>query len=124
MCYVQGLINVIPMIPFCRTPAEGELVLQEMSNSGLVRGVNGLLVYMMCEIPSNVILADAFCQLFDGMSIGSNDLCQLTLGVDRDSTRLKALFDERSPAVTQMVSIIAVGQQFLSQNSHGFLWAY
>lgn len=98
-----GLTNVIPMIPFCRSPSEGRAVLSQMSIAGLVRGVNGLQVYMMCEIPSNVLLAEEFCTLFDGMSIGSNDLTQLMLGVDRDSERLHKIFDEESPAVKQMV---------------------
>jgi pyruvate, water dikinase len=74
----MGLMNIIPMIPFCRTPAEGRQVLAEMAENGLQQG-NGLEVYMMCEVPSNVILATEFCPIFDGFSIGSNDLTQLTL---------------------------------------------
>ena len=98
-----GFKNVIVMVPFCRTPEEADRVLAEMAKNGLRRGVNGLQVYMMCEIPSNVILADQFAQRFDGFSIGSNDLTQLVLGVDRDSGDLTALFDERNDAVKVMV---------------------
>jgi pyruvate,water dikinase len=98
-----GFRNVIVMIPFCRTPAEADQVLQTMAANGLVRGRNGLQVYVMCEIPSNVILAREFARRFDGFSIGSNDLTQLTLGVDRDSESLARLFDERDPAVTWMI---------------------
>lgn len=100
----MGLTNVKVMIPFCRTPEEGALVLQEMRRHGLVRGEQGLEVYVMCEIPSNVLLADRFAEVFDGFSIGSNDLTQLTLGVDRDSELVARLFDERNPAVLRMVS--------------------
>ncbi len=102
----MGLINVIPMIPFCRTPEEGRKVLMEMEKHGLKRGDNGLEVYVMCEIPSNVILADEFSQVFDGFSIGSNDLTQLTLGLDRDSSLVSHIFDERNEAVKSMVRII------------------
>ncbi|MGF1478570.1 MAG: phosphoenolpyruvate synthase [Cyanophyceae cyanobacterium] len=105
----MGLVNVIPMIPFCRTPAEGQKVLGEMAQHGLVRGKNGLQVYMMCEIPSNVILMDDYSQIFDGFSIGSNDLTQLTLGLDRDSALVASLFDERNKAVLEMVRM-AVGK--------------
>jgi pyruvate,water dikinase len=101
----MGLANVIPMIPFCRTPAEGRRVLEEMAQNGLVRGEKGLQVYVMCEIPSNVILADRFCEVFDGFSIGSNDLTQLTLGLDRDSALVASLFDERNEAVMRMVEM-------------------
>lgn len=101
----MGLTNVIPMIPFCRTPEEGRLVLAEMAKHGLQQGVNGLQVYVMCELPSNVILAEQFAEVFDGFSIGSNDLTQLTLGLDRDSALVARLFDERSPAVKQMVKM-------------------
>jgi pyruvate,water dikinase len=94
-----GLTNLKVMIPFCRTPEEGAQVLATMREGGLVPGVNGLEVYVMAEIPSNVILADGFARLFDGFSIGSNDLTQLVLGVDRDSTRVAPLFDERNAAV-------------------------
>ncbi|MEH1819170.1 MAG: phosphoenolpyruvate synthase [Nostoc sp.] len=101
----MGLTNVIPMIPFCRTPDEGRLVLSEMAKNGLKQGVNGLQVYVMCELPSNVILAEEFADVFDGFSIGSNDLTQLTLGIDRDSALVARLFDERSPAVKEMVKM-------------------
>lgn len=94
------------MIPFCRTPAEGRKVIQEMAKNGLVQGKNGLQVYVMCEIPSNVILADDFLDIFDGFSIGSNDLTQLTLGLDRDSEIVSGLFDERSPAVKSLISSV------------------
>ncbi len=102
----MGLTNVIPMIPFCRTPDEGRLVLAEMAKNGLQQGVNNLQVYVMCELPSNVIMAEEFADVFDGFSIGSNDLTQLTLGVDRDSALVARLFDERSPAVKQMVKMV------------------
>jgi pyruvate,water dikinase len=101
----MGLTNVIPMIPFCRTPDEGRLVLAEMAKNGLKQGVNGLQVYVMCELPSNVIMAEEFAEVFDGFSIGSNDLTQLTLGIDRDSALVARLFDERSPAVKRMVKM-------------------
>ncbi|HEY9703397.1 MAG TPA: phosphoenolpyruvate synthase, partial [Allocoleopsis sp.] len=101
----MGLVNVIPMIPFCRTPEEGEKVLLEMAKNGLKRGENGLEVYVMCELPSNVLLADEFSQVFDGFSIGSNDLTQLTLGLDRDSALVAHLFDERNNAVKRMVKM-------------------
>jgi pyruvate,water dikinase len=99
-----GFANVIVMVPFCRTLAEADRVLAEMAENGLQRGTDGLQVYMMCEIPSNVILAERFAQRFDGFSIGSNDLTQLVLGVDRDSEVLAALFDERDDAVLQMIA--------------------
>lgn len=102
----MGLTNVIPMIPFCRTPDEGRLVLAEMAKNGLKQGVNDLQVYVMCELPSNVILAEEFAEVFDGFSIGSNDLTQLTLGIDRDSALVARLFDERSPAVKRMVKMV------------------
>ena len=98
-----GLDNVKVMIPFCRTLAEGRAVLAEMEKNGLVRGKNGLEVWVMCEIPNNVMLAEEFCELFDGFSIGSNDLTQLTLGVDRDSEILAHIFDERDPGVKRMI---------------------
>lgn len=100
---VMGLNNIKLMIPFCRTVAEGEKVLAVMEQAGLKRGVNGLEVYVMCEIPSNVILAEDFARIFDGFSIGSNDLTQLTLGLDRDSNIVAHLFDERNPAVMKMI---------------------
>lgn len=99
----MGLDNVIVMIPFCRTTTEADRVLAEMARNGLRRGKHGLRVYVMCEIPSNVILADEFAKRFDGFSIGSNDLTQLTLGVDRDSHRLADLFTERDPAVMRLI---------------------
>jgi pyruvate,water dikinase len=101
----MGLTNVIPMIPFCRTPDEGRKVLEEMAKHGLVKGENGLQVYVMCEIPSNVMLAAEFSEVFDGFSIGSNDLTQLTLGLDRDSALVAHLFDERNPAVEAMLTM-------------------
>ena len=99
----MGLTNVVVMIPFCRTPDEAGRVLEVMAENGLARGQNGLEVYVMCEIPSNVILAAAFAQRFDGFSIGSNDLTQLTLGVDRDSELLASVFDEQNEAVKWMI---------------------
>jgi pyruvate,water dikinase len=99
----MGLVNVIPMIPFCRTPEEADRVLAEMASQGLVRGEKGLQVYVMCELPSNVVAAEAFAERFDGFSIGSNDLTQLTLGLDRDSALIADLFDERHPAVKTMI---------------------
>jgi len=102
----MGLTNVKLMIPFCRTVEEGRLVQAEMEKHGLKRGQNGLELYVMCEIPSNVILAEAFAELFDGFSIGSNDLTQLVLGVDRDSEIVAPLFDERNPAVKSMVATV------------------
>ncbi|MEQ8755270.1 MAG: phosphoenolpyruvate synthase [Coleofasciculus sp. G1-WW12-02] len=102
----MGLTNVIPMIPFCRTPEEGRKVLTEMEKYGLKRGENGLQVYVMCEIPSNVILADQFSEVFDGFSIGSNDLTQLTLGLDRDSALVAHIFDERNDGVKEMVRMV------------------
>jgi len=99
----MGFTNVVVMIPFCRSPDEADRVLEVMAENGLTRGENGLEVYMMCEIPSNVILAAAFTERFDGFSIGSNDLTQLTLGVDRDSELLAGLFDEENEAVKWMI---------------------
>ncbi len=101
---VMGLKNVIPMIPFCRTLEEADKVLSVMEEFGLKKGENGLKIYVMCEIPSNVLLAEEFAERFDGFSIGSNDLTQLTLGVDRDSEELSSLFDERNPAVKKMIT--------------------
>jgi len=99
-----GLTNVIVMIPFCRTVKECIEVQEVMKQYGLVRGENGLQVYIMCEIPSNVILADEFCKHVDGFSIGSNDLTQLTLGLDRDSELVSHVYDERNLAVKRMIS--------------------
>ena len=100
----MGFKNVVVMIPFCRSTKEADLVLGVMAENGLVRGENGLQVFVMCEIPSNVVLAAEFAKRFDGFSIGSNDLTQLTLGVDRDSGELANLFDEQDPAVKWMIS--------------------
>ncbi|MCX7593843.1 MAG: phosphoenolpyruvate synthase [Fischerella sp.] len=109
----MGLTNVILMVPFCRTPNEGKRVLAEMAKNGLVRGENGLEVYVMCELPSNVLLADKFSEVFDGFSIGSNDLTQLTLGLDRDSELVAHLFDERDEAVKRMITqAIAIAKQY------------
>jgi pyruvate,water dikinase len=99
-----GFANVIVMVPFCRTLEEADRVLEAMAEDGLRRGENGLQVYMMCEIPSNVVLAEHFAERFDGFSIGSNDLTQLTLGIDRDSEILASLFDERNEAVERLIS--------------------
>lgn len=100
----MGLTNVKMMIPFCRTVAEGEKVIALMGEYGLKRGENGLEVYVMAEIPSNVILAEEFAKVFDGFSIGSNDLTQLTLGIDRDSNIISDLFDENNKAVKYMIA--------------------
>ena len=99
----MGLTNVKLMVPFCRTVEEGKKVLAVMREAGLERGKNGLEVYVMCEIPANVILTEDFAEVFDGFSIGSNDLTQLTLGLDRDSQIVAHLFDERNPAVMRLV---------------------
>jgi pyruvate,water dikinase len=99
----MGLHNVKLMIPFCRTVEEGEKVIAEMSKNGLTQGENELEIYVMVEIPSNVLLADQFAQLFDGFSIGSNDLTQLTLGLDRDSALVSFLFSEQNPAVKSLI---------------------
>ena len=101
-----GLTNVKLMIPFVRTVEEGRLVVAEMRKYGLIQGQNGLELYMMCEVPSNVIMADEFCEIFDGFSIGSNDLTQLVLGLDRDSENVSHIFDERDEAVKRMVQLV------------------
>src|SRR5215208_5343217 len=101
-----GLKNLKVMIPFCRTPEEGLRVLEVLEEGGLVRGEDGLEVYVMAEIPSNVVLAREFAEIFDGFSIGSNDLTQLVLGVDRDSERVAPLFDERNEAVRRMCATL------------------
>lgn len=98
-----GLVNVVVMIPFCRTPEEADRVYEVMAENGLIRGQTGLEVYVMAEIPSNIILADQFADRFDGFSIGSNDLTQLVLGVDRDTSEIVHLFDERNEAVKQQI---------------------
>ncbi len=99
----MGLTNVKVMVPFCRTPEEGRKVIKAMEEFGLRQGENGLEVYVMCEIPSNVVLAEEFANVFDGFSIGSNDLTQLTLGLDRDSEVVAHIFDERNEAVKRLV---------------------
>ena len=101
----MGLTNLIVMIPFVRTPQEGKNVVEIMASQGLTQGENGLKVYAMCEIPANVILADEFLKVFDGYSIGSNDLTQLTLGVDRGSDLIAHVFDERNEAVKRMLKM-------------------
>jgi pyruvate,water dikinase len=108
----MGLVNVKVMIPFCRTLGEGRKVIAELERNGLSRGRDGLEVYVMCEIPNNVVLADEFSELFDGFSIGSNDLTQLALGVDRDSEQLAHLFDERDPGVKRLIeSVVTVAHE-------------
>jgi pyruvate,water dikinase len=102
----MGLDNIKLMIPFCRTPAEGKKVIEVMKECGLVQGENGLEIYVMCEIPSNVISADAFADIFDGFSIGSNDLTQLTYGLDRDSGLIAGIADERDDAVKEMIRMV------------------
>ena len=102
----MGLSNIKLMVPFCRTVDEGRLVIAELEKHGLKRGENALEVYVMCEIPSNVILADQFAEVFDGFSIGSNDLTQLVLGVDRDSEIVAHVFDERNDAVKEMITSV------------------
>jgi pyruvate,water dikinase len=105
----MGLANVKLMIPFCRRIDEAERVLKAMAEHGLVRGQNGLEIYVMCEIPNNVVLVDQFAQLFDGFSIGSNDLTQLVLGVDRDSEVVAFDFDERDEGVKTMIRLAVEG---------------
>lgn len=109
-----GLSNIIVMVPFCRTPEEADKVLTEMASHGLIRGAQGLAVYVMAELPSNVFLADRFAERFDGFSIGSNDLTQLVLGVDRDNDALARLFEERDPAV-----LAAIAQLLKAANQSG-----
>jgi pyruvate,water dikinase len=101
----MGLTNAWVMIPFVRTLGEGRKVIEVLRKNGLVQGENGLKIIMMCEVPSNALLADEFLDIFDGYSIGSNDLTQLTLGLDRDSAIVAGLFDERDPAVKKMLSM-------------------
>jgi pyruvate, water dikinase len=100
----MGFTNIKIMVPFCRTIEEGKLVIKAMEKNGLKQGKDGLEIYVMAEIPSNVILADEFCKIFDGFSIGSNDLTQLVLGVDRDSTLVAHIYDENNEAVKKMIS--------------------
>ena len=99
-----GLDNIVVMIPFCRSIEEADNVLKVLSENGLNRGRNGLEVYVMAEVPSNIILAEDYAERFDGFSIGSNDLTQLVLGVDRDSAALSTLFDEQNKAVTVAIA--------------------
>ena len=108
----MGLTNVELMVPFVRTTEEAAQVIDLLAENGLKRGENGLKIIMMCEIPSNALLADDFLEYFDGMSIGSNDLTQLTLGLDRDSGLIAHLFNERDPAIKALFSmaIKACGQ--------------
>jgi pyruvate,water dikinase len=101
-----GLTNLKVMIPFCRTPEEGRQVVEVLREGGLIQGVDGLEIYVMAEIPSNVLEAEAFAQIFDGFSIGSNDLTQLVLGVDRDSESVAVLFDEQEAAVERACSMV------------------
>ncbi|MBP7411485.1 MAG: phosphoenolpyruvate synthase [Methanoculleus sp.] len=105
----MGLTNLIIMIPFCRRVEEAKQVIDELKKNGLSRGKNGLQVYQMCEIPNNVVQIDAFSEYFDGFSIGSNDLTQLTLGIDRDSAVIGGAFDERDPGVKKMVAMAIEG---------------
>ncbi len=107
----MGFTNVILMIPFCRRVDEGRQVLAAMQKNGLIRGKNGLQVYVMCEIPNNVISIDAFSEIFDGFSIGSNDLTQLTLGVDRDSEIIASSYDELDPGVLKMIEMAIEGSK-------------
>ena len=102
----MGLDNIKLMVPFCRTPEEGKKVVEVMKDCGLVQGENGLELYVMCEIPSNVISADAFADIFDGFSIGSNDLTQLTFGLDRDSGLIAGIADERDESVKEMIRMV------------------
>ena len=102
----MGLTNVKVMIPFCRTVAEGEKVIATMKQYGLTQGENILEIYVMAEIPSNVLLAEKFAKIFDGFSIGSNDLTQLTLGIDRDSSIISNLFSEQNEAAMEIISMM------------------
>lgn len=107
----MGLTNVIVMIPFVRTVKELQQVLDVMKEFGLERGKNGLQVYLMCEVPSNVVLAEEFADHIDGFSIGSNDLTQLTLGLDRDSSDVAHIYDERNEAVKTLIrSVIKIAR--------------
>jgi pyruvate, water dikinase len=102
---MMGLKNVQIMVPFVRTLKEGQQVIELLAQNGLRRGVDDLKVIMMCELPTNALLAEEYLEHFDGMSIGSNDMTQLTLGLDRDSSIVAKLFDERDPAVKKMLSL-------------------
>ena len=99
----MGLVNIEVMVPFVRTLDEAKTIIDLLAENGLKRGENGLRILMMCELPSNAVLAEEFLQYFDGFSIGSNDLTQLTLGLDRDSGLVSHLFDERDPAIRKML---------------------
>lgn len=112
-----GLTNIRPMVPFCRRVEEAERVVAKMSEFGLTRGENGLRIYVMCEIPNNVILIDAFARHFDGFSIGSNDLTQLALGVDRDSEIVAFDFDERDPGVLKLIELAVEGARCNGRHS-------
>ena len=101
----MGITNIRVMVPFVRTLEEAKKVTELLAENGLIRGQNSLEVVMMCEIPSNALLAEEFLEYFDGFSIGSNDLTQLTLGLDRDSATIAHLFDERDPAVRKLLSL-------------------
>ncbi len=101
----MGFENIEIMIPFVRTTEEASRVLSLLNRNGLKRGENGLRIIMMCELPSNALLAEEFLEYFDGFSIGSNDMTQLTLGLDRDSGMIAHLFDERDPAIKQLLSM-------------------
>lgn len=106
---VLGFTNVKVMVPFCRTPEEGAKVMDLFAAHGLRQGADGLEIYAMCEVPSNVVMIDEFAAIFDGFSIGSNDLTQLMLGIDRDGERLSHLFDENHPAVTRAITTVIEG---------------
>jgi pyruvate,water dikinase len=105
----MGLTNLKLMVPFCRRLEEARDVIDEMEKNGLVRGQNGLEVYVMCEIPNNVLLVDEFSEIFDGFSIGTNDLTQLTLGVDRDSSVVASSFDEQDPGMKKILTMAVEG---------------
>ncbi|MBV1892783.1 MAG: phosphoenolpyruvate synthase [Ilumatobacteraceae bacterium] len=113
----MGLTNIVPMIPFCRRVAEAATVIEEMASNGLHRGENGLQIFVMCEIPNNVISLDAFAEYFDGFSIGSNDLTQLALGVDRDSEMVAFDYDESEPGVMEMFKMAIEGCQRTERHS-------
>jgi len=109
----MGLKNVKVMVPFCRTVEEGKKVIEVMEKYGLKQGHDGLDIYVMCEIPSNVILAEEFAKIFDGFSIGSNDLTQLTLGLDRDSALVSHIYNERNEAIKRLVKhVIEVAKKY------------
>jgi pyruvate,water dikinase len=113
----MGFDNIILMIPFCRRVEEGQKVIETMAKYGLKKGENGLQIYVMCEIPNNVISIDEFSKIFDGFSIGSNDLTQLTLGVDRDSEIVAFDYDERDAGVEKMIEMAIDGAQRNNRHS-------